>query len=380
MANSRRTFLTGAAGLAALGAMGTGLLGAAGNARAAMGKGPDALNLRTDGTYDTVELAKPAWTIGLMQTPVHTFEVSALKAGMQRNLKYLADAIDKACYYASPDLLFFHEFPLTGWRKWTRAEAQKMSIEIPGPETEVIAKKAREHNVWVVFGAYVRDPDWPGHVLSVTTIMDNTGKVVDKHWKARNVKGQFPGFELFTTTVHDVLDQYVEMYGRDAVLPVTRTPLGNLATSSTQREPELFRALAMKGAEVFLRTATGGFLPLDMQATSLYNGTYTAVVNNAISPDNGPFFEDPGSGGTALYGPDGSLIAEASSKHEQMVQGRIDIGALRARKRQPSIHMSLYKDVFDRYQEKYGPNLFSDYLPDTLEDAGRYLKDKSRWK
>ena len=136
----------------------------------------------------------------------------------------------------------------------------------------------------------------------------------------------------------------------------------------------------MKGAEVFLRTATGGFLPLDMQATSLYNGTYTAVVNNAISPDNGPFFEDPGSGGTALYGPDGSLIAEASSKHEQMVQGRIDIGALRARKRQPSIHMSLYKDVFDRYQEKYGPNLFSDYLPDTLEDAGRYLKDKSRWK
>ena len=124
MANSRRTFLTGAAGLAALVAMGTGLLGAAGNARAAMGKGPDALNLRTDGTYDTVELAKPAWTIGLMQTPVHTFEVSALKAGMQRNLKYLADAIDKACYYASPDLLFFHEFPLTGWRKWTRAEAQ----------------------------------------------------------------------------------------------------------------------------------------------------------------------------------------------------------------------------------------------------------------
>ena len=380
MDSTRRSFLTGAAGLAAAGAMGASLLGAPGKARAAMGKGADALNMRSDGTYDTVELAKPAWTIGLMQTPVHTFEVSQRKAGMQRNLKYIADAIDKARYFASPDMLFFHEFPLTGWRKWTRAEAQKMSIQIPGPETDVIAAKAREHNVWVVFGAYVRDPDWPGHVLSVTTIMDNTGKIVDKHWKARNVKGVFPGFELFTTTVHDVLDQYVEMYGRDAVLPVTRTPLGNLATSSTQREPELFRAMAMKGAEVFLRTATGGFVPLDMQATSLYNGTYTAVVNNAISPDNGPFFEDPGSGGSALYGPDGSLVAEASGKHEQMVQGRVDIGALRARKRQPSIHMSLYKDVFDAYQEQYGPNLFSEYLPDSLEDAGRYLKDKSRWK
>lgn len=380
MSSSRRSFLSGAAGLAALGVAAPALLGTPGPARATMGEGPDRINLRDDGTYETVELAKPAWTLGLMQTPVHTFEVSEVKAGLQRNLRYMADAIDKACYYSRPDLLFFHEFPLTGWRKWNRAEALRMCIEIPGPETEVIATKAREHNVWVVFGAYVHDPDWPGHVLSITTIMDNTGRIVDKHWKARNVKGLFPGFELFTTTVHDVLDQYVEMYGRDAVMPVTRTPLGNIATSSTQREPEIFRALAIKGAEVFLRTATGGFEPVDMQATSLYNGTYTAVVNNSISPDNGPFFDDPGSGGTALYGPDGKAVAEASSKHEQMVLARVDIGALRARKRQPSIHTSLYNDVFNGYRERYSPNLFSAYQPTSLEDAGRYLQDKSNWK
>ena len=380
MSNSRRQFLGGAMGLAALGAVGPALMGASGTAHAAMGKGPDKINLRTDGTYDTVELIKPSWTIGLMQTPVHTYEVSQAKAGMKRNLKYVTDAIDKACYYATPTLLFFHEFPLTGWRKWNRAEANTMAIRIPGPESDAICAKAREHKVWVVFGAYVHDPDWPGHLLSVTTIVNDKGEIVDKHWKARNVKGLFPGFELFTTTIHDVLDQYVEMYGRDAVLPVTRTPLGNIATSSTQREPEIFRAMAMKGAEIFLRTATGGFEPVDMQATSLYNGTYTAVVNNSISPDNGPFFADPGSGGTALYGPDGKLVIEASSKHEQMVQARIDIGALRARKRQPGIHTSLYGDVFNAYQEKYGPNLFSTYQPNSLEDAGRYLADKSRWK
>lgn len=380
MSSSRRSFLSGAAGLAALGVAAPALLGTSGPVRAAMGKGPDQLNMRTDGTYETVDLAKPAWTLGLMQTPVHTFDVSQVKAGLARNLAYVTEAIDKACYYSSPDLLFFHEFPLTGWRKWDRADAQRMCIEIPGPETDAIAAKAREYNVWVVFGAYVRDPDWPGHVLSITTIMDNTGRIVDKHWKARNVKGLFPDFELFTTTVYDVLDQYVEMYGRDAVMPVTRTPLGNIATSSTQREPEIFRALAMKGAEIFLRTATGGFEPVDMQATSLYNGTYTAVVNNSISPDNGPFFDDPGSGGTALYGPNGKAVAEASSKHEQMVIARVDIGALRARKRQPSIHSALYNDVFNTYQEQYAPNLFSAYQPTSLEDAGRYLKDKSRWK
>jgi hypothetical protein len=210
--------------------------------------------------------------------------------------------------------------------------------------------------------------------------MNDKGEIVDKHWKARNIKGVFPGFELFTTTVYDVLDRYVEMYGRDAVVPVTRTPLGNLCTSSIQREPELFRAMAMKGAEVVLRTASGGFTPMDIAATSLYNGVYTAIVNNAVSPDNGLFFDDAGSGGTAVYGPDGKAIAEADGKEEQLVVARIPIAELRARKRQPVVHMDLYRDVFDGYVSRYPPNLWSQYVPESLEDAARFLKDKSRWR
>ena len=102
----------------------------------------------------------------------------------------------------------------------------------------------------LVFGSYVRDPDWPKSVLSITTIMNDKGEIVDKHWKARNIKGVFGGgIELFTTTIYDVLDRYVEMYGSDRVIPIARTPIGNIATSSVQREPELFRAMAMKGAE-----------------------------------------------------------------------------------------------------------------------------------
>jgi hypothetical protein len=31
-----------------------------------------------------------------------------------------------------------------------------------------------------------RDRDWPGHVLSISTVLDNTGWIVHKYWKARN--------------------------------------------------------------------------------------------------------------------------------------------------------------------------------------------------
>ena len=380
MSNSRRQFLSGAAGLAALGVAGPSLLGASAPAQAAMGKGPDTPNQRDDGTYDVVELAKPAWMLGLVQSRVHSFDAKEWKAGTRRNLAHMLDLIDKAHYHAKPDLLQFHEFPLTGWRKWTRNEILKFAITIPGAETEAIAAKARQYGTWIVFGAYATDPDWPGHVLSITTIINDKGEIVDKHWKARNLKGAFPDFELFTTTTYDVLDRYVEMYGRDAVVPVTRTPLGNICTSSTQREPELFRAMALKGAEVFLRTASGGFSQLDVQACALYNGVYSSIVNNSISPDNGPYFDDPGAGGTAIYGPQGTPIAEATSQHETLVLGSIPIAALRARKRQPVMHADLYSDIYANYRGAYAPNLWEEHLPESLEDAARYIRGKSRWK
>lgn len=36
--------------------------------------------------------------------------------------------------------------------------------------------------------------------------------------------------------------------------------------------------------------------------------------------------------------------------------------------------------VYEAYRGKYPPNPFSTYQPKDLNDAGRYLKDKSRWK
>jgi predicted amidohydrolase len=295
-------------------------------------------------------------------------------------VQHMCDLIDYGSGFTGPkDLFFFHEFPVTGYNyKLTLAEGRKIAIEVPGEETEALAKKAREYGSWIVFGSYVRDKDWPEALLSITTIINDKGEIVDKHWKARNIKGVFRQ-ELFTTTIYDVLDRYIEMYGADAVVPVTRTPLGNIATSSIQREPEYFRAMAMKGAEVILRTASGGFTPADMAATSLYNQVYTAVANNAASPGNGLYFEDAGGGNSAIYGPDGKALDEAPTAFETLVTGRIPIRDFRARHRQPIVHSELFMPVFEQYRSRYGPNLFSTYQPKDMADSTRYLADKARW-
>lgn len=337
--------------------------------------------MRPDGSYETVALAKDAIMLGVVQSRVVPVELANLKQSRFANVQHMADLIDRANGLVGHDILFFHEFPVTGYyHGWNLDDARKVAIELPGPETELLARKAREYGCWLVFGSYVRDPAWPKSLLSITVIMNDKGEIVDRHWKARNLKGFFGGRkELFTTTIYDVLDRYVEMYGPDAVLPVTRTPLGNIATSSTQKEPELFRAFAMKGAELILRTATGGFTPLDIQATSLYNGVYTAVANNAASPENTRYFADTGGGGSAIYGPDGGELASAKLAFETLVSQRIPIGSFRARHRQPVVHTELFLPVFEQYRSQYGPNLFDAYQPTDALDAGRHLQDKARW-
>lgn len=374
----RRTMLGLSAGALAAG----GMLTSGPAAAAAVKGGPAQHVMQADGGYAAVPLAKDSWTLGVVQSRVIAVDTANPDKKRRENVAHMCDLIDYASGFSGKkDLLFFHEFPITGYNyKWTLADARRMAIEIPGEETEVLAKKAREHGSWLVFGSYVRDPDWPESLLSITTVMNDKGEIVDKHWKARNIKGVFFGFELFTTTIYDVLDRYVEMYGLDAVVPVTRTPLGNICTSSIQREPEYFRAMAMKGAEVILRTATGGFTPADIQATSMYNSVYTAIANNAASPNNGLYFEDAGGGNSAIYGPDGAMIDSAPTAFETLVTARIPIAQFRARHRQPIVHTELVMPVFEQYRSKYAPSLFSAYQPKDIQDSGRYLKDKSRWK
>ncbi len=373
---SRRGFLQGGA----VGALGLAL-GGAPAAQAAVGKGPDQISVRQDGRYATVPLAKDNIRLGVMQTRVRPVDPANPEKGRRENLDHMLKLITNAQEWNPPsDILLFHEFPITGFSyDWTRKDILRLSIDLPGPETEELGKAAKKYNCYIVFGSYAREKDWPGHVLSITTIIGPDGQIVDKHWKVRNIMGVFrigqSPIELMTSTIYNCLDRYIEMYGADAVIPVTRTPLGNICTGAMQREPELFRAMALKGGELFLRTATGSFIPGDMQMNSVYHRVYTAVCNNAVSPGN-QFFEEPGgAGGSAIYDPNGTAIAMARNEFEQLVAANIPIKSFRASHKLPDFAWDLYAPVYSQYVRKYPPNKFANKLPADLREAGEWLND-----
>jgi predicted amidohydrolase len=389
---SRRSFLkSSTASVAAVGAaaIGTGAVPTPAHA-AGTGAIASGIGIPKDGTYPKVELAKPHIMLGVVQARargVDASSASSARKGIRDNLNHMLHLIDKACYIgAKPDWLHFHEFAIIGWDVWTREEALRVAIEVPGSETEELSKKAKQYGCYITFGTYAKDKDWPGHVLSLTVTIGPDGSIVARDWKggAEDLGGAMFGenIQMFTTTAYSVMDRYIEMYGRDALVPVHQTPLGNVATTQMQRAPEMYRAMAIKGAELVLATATGGFSPIDLQSSARNNHMYVAMANNALSPDNNLFFDETGaSGGCAIWGPGGNAVAEAKGSAEQLIMARIPIGEFRKTRRQPHVQsMALVRDIFNEYELSYPPNLFSEYLPTTLQDAGRFLKTESRWK
>ncbi|MEZ5895520.1 MAG: nitrilase-related carbon-nitrogen hydrolase [Parvularculaceae bacterium] len=340
-----------------------------------------------DGGYETAALRRDMVAVGIVQTPQRGVDGDNPEPGIKDNLEYFLEAIDKAQNTGGRcDLLCFHEFPLHGFRSgWNLKQYLRVSRHPDGPEIAAIGKKAKEYNCYITLGCQMLDDDWPGHTMNTQLLIGPSGDLIARHWKQRNMRGMWPGVEQFTTTIYDVYDRYVEMYGLDAVIPVERTDIGNICMSSVQFEPELFRCMALKGAEIIVRTATGGCEREDMRLTSYHNSLYTVIVNNSMdvhrpSPD---FFAEQAPkngwvGRSAIFGPRGVVLAEADA-FETKRRAMLPIGQFRKAHRIPDTHLFLYKHVFDQYKERYDPNLWLNKVPETKKEAADYLKDKFRW-
>jgi len=374
---SRRDLMTaGSAGLAA-----AALGGVSPGPAAAEETANTAVSVPADGAYATVPLRKDSLRVTAVQSYMRAIRDTANPAReMKANVDHMIELIDMANGFFGPqDLVCFHEQPIMGWNPWTREEALRVSIEVPGVETERLGKKAREYGCYITFGTYARDPDWPGHLLLNGILIGPDGNVVANHWKTSNVRGGIPGWDIFTTSIYDVLDQYREMYGEDAVLPVARTDIGNVCCSITPFQPDVVRALAMKGMELRLSSASGGYSVDEAAVMSRHNRLWSVVSNPSISPEQPGFPEFSGSGDTAIFAPDGT-ITRAKSMHEEFIKARIPIAEFRrTRTIPPWVPIEMLQPVFQAYSPRYGPNSQASFLPADSAEASRHFAKQRNW-
>ena len=374
---SRRDIMTaGSAGLVAA------ALGSASARTAAQPSAAQSVSVPADGNYARVPLRKDSVRVTAVQSFIRAVRNTRNPGPeMRANVDHMIELLDMANgFYGAQDLVCFHEQPIMGWNPWTREEALRVAIEVPGEETERLGKKAKEYGCYITFGTYAVDPDWPGHLLLNGILIGPDGSVVANHWKTSNVRGGLPGWDIFTTSIYDVLDRYREMYGEDAVLPLARTDIGNISCSITPFQPDTARALAMKGMELRLSSSSGGYNVAEAELLSRYNNLWSVVCNPSISPEQPGFPEFSGSGDTAIFAPDGSPPRRAKSAHEEFVRATIPMaGFRRSRSIPPWVPMEMLLPVYQAYTPRYGPNQQADYIPDDSAEASRHFRDTRNW-
>ncbi|MCU0759818.1 MAG: hypothetical protein MUF07_11580 [Steroidobacteraceae bacterium] len=367
------------------------LLGAAtlGAAAATLGAGAPVAQAAADpkvsvhakGKYEQVPLRKDVLRVTAVQSNMRSVRDTKNPAKeMKANVEHMLELVDAANGFPGPqDLVCFHEQPIMGWQPWTLEEALRVAIEIPGPETEALGRKAKQHGCYITFGTYARDKDWPGHLLLNGVLIAPDGTVAANHWKTNNSRGFKPGWDIFTTSIYDVLDRYREMYGEDAVLPIARTDIGNISCSITPGQPDVMRAHAMKGLEIRLSSSSGGYNLEDAAMISLHNRLWTVVCNQSLSPEQPGFPEFSGSGDTAIFGPNGRIVARARSFNEEFVSTVIPIGEFRRTRSIPDVPIEMLMPVYSKYVPRNGPNSQLDYVPKTSEEASQHFIKKRNW-
>jgi predicted amidohydrolase len=268
------------------------------------------------------------------------------EAFKKRNLEMMCAYID-ACFSMSPRpkpvrLVCFPEFSIGGMygRNTTTEEVKKYeAITIPGPETEVLAEKARQYNTYIAAVNHENDPVIPDYFFNTAFIINPKGKIILKYRKLNNLYGCNP---------HDIYDKYVNpITGKKDFFPVVDTEIGRLSVGicADIYIPEIPKVFALKGADIWLHLTSSRSWLLDTHlliARALDNTIYVAHENWAsrvlttLGEGAGKFSTHIDSfegGGCMVIDPFGRILSEANGTAEQLVVAEIDVEKLREKRK-----------------------------------------------
>lgn len=299
-------------------------------------------------------------------------------------------------------LVVFPEYGFSDWRgvtsPWWEQEVDPLEvcIEIPGPETDVIAEQARKHGLYIAAHALELKPEFPGYFFNCGFIVSPEGELI----YTRN-KVEHAGFLMYASP-HDVLDRYMDHYadGRtvgETLYPVVETDIGRLGMSMCYEMivPELHRQLVANGAEIVLRPTAEieqfQQPPIEIsqvldRARAIENVAY--YITAQLGPSKLNAATEHWSGSSRVIDYSGAVMAEARTSGETLVGAVLDVDRLRLAREAGQSYLAksvpvdgqrrlpLYRpETYDYFQTpSYPANIWKD-RPQTRAEKWDLIKD-----
>ena len=222
---------------------------------------------------------------------------------------------------------------------------------------------ALSNQVFLSGNAYELDRHFPNLYFQSSFILAPDGKCILRYRRLNS---------MFAPTPHDVWDEYLRVYGLDAVFPVADTEIGRLACIASEEilYPEIARCLMMRGAEVFLHSSSETGSPLLTQknvaklARSIENIAYTVSANSAgIKGTDIPMSSTDG--GSKIVHFEGHVLSEAGPGESMAAHATLDLAALRAARLRPGMSNFIARQRCELFADSYAG--FRAYPANTLD-------------
>ena len=235
--------------------------------------------------------------------------------------------------------------------------AAKVGFATDGPEYDALGAMAQRLDMYIAGNAYERDENFPDFYFQTSFIIGPSGDVVLRYRRL---------LSMFAPSPHDVWEEYLDIYGLDGVFPVAKTEIGALACIASEEilYPEIARALAFRGAEVFLHSSSEAGSPLATnkdiakQARAFENMSYVVSANTAgISGTALPLSSAEGNSSITDYR--GKVVAKSGDGETFTAFANIDLGALREARSTPAM---------TNYLARQSPHLFAEAYADAAKD------------
>jgi predicted amidohydrolase len=266
-------------------------------------------------------------------------------------------------------LCVFPEFWLTGpggigGVQRTVQDLERMAISEGDEVFDTIGKFAQDYNVYVAFQNFEVHPKLPGRVFNSAFLIDDQGNHVHTYRKNQcaDVWGLLPD-----TTPGSILDEYLDLFGYDALFPVADTPIGKLANMICfdNMSPEVAGGLRRNGAEVILHSTSEPHGGEGRRAWD--NARRTRAMENCaymLSAMDGGEYKSHDSehmtffrrGHTRLVNYDGSLQGTVDGPGPVLLRAHIDLAALRRSRANPRTNFQLWNDPIV-YADAYSPDM-----------------------
>lgn len=268
------------------------------------------------------------FTVGLVQMNTGTDAELAFAQAEQ----YISEAKEKGA-----ELVILPEHS-----DWIGRKEKEYAFSVPGESSDRYAAMAKKYRIYLHCGSIgeynAGDPERP---FNTSVVFSPEGEILKTYRK----------MHLFDVTLPNgkgVKESKTAAAGKDTAIVKTELCTLGLSICYDLRFPELFRLLALQGAELLVisanfTAATGcaHWEPL-LRARAIENSCYVAAVNQCGEK---PFFKAWGH--TMLIDPWGTIVGELDGENPGLLLGTIDLDHLNSVRQKLPFRENRRTDVYN---------------------------------